>query len=33
MIIYTIGHSSHSKEFFDRMLKETGIELLADVRA
>ena len=33
MIIYTIGHSSHSKEFFDKMLKETEIELLADVRA
>ncbi|WKA59395.1 DUF488 domain-containing protein [Planococcus shenhongbingii] len=33
MIIYTIGHSSHSKEQFEKMLKETGIELLADVRA
>lgn len=33
MIIYTIGHSSHSKEFFEKMLKETGIEMLADVRA
>lgn len=33
MIVYTIGHSSHSKEFFETMLKETGIELLADVRA
>ena len=33
MDIYTIGHSSHSKDFFDTMLKETGIELLADVRA
>lgn len=33
MIIYTIGHSSHSKEFFHKMLKEQEIELLADVRA
>lgn len=33
MIIYTIGHSSHSKEFFHKMLKEKEIELLADVRA
>lgn len=33
MEIFTIGHSSHSKEFFEKMLKETGIELLADVRA
>lgn len=33
MEIYTIGHSSHSKEFFDRMLKEYSIEVLADVRA
>lgn len=33
MEIYTIGHSSHSKEFFNRMLKDNGIELLADVRA
>lgn len=33
MIVYTIGHSSHSKEFFDKMLKEQKIELLADVRA
>ncbi|MGK7379267.1 DUF488 domain-containing protein [Planococcus sp. 1R117A] len=33
MMIYTIGHSSHSKEQFEKMLKETGIELLADVRA
>lgn len=33
MIVYTIGHSSHSKEFFRSMLKETGIEFLADVRA
>ncbi|MDN7242845.1 DUF488 domain-containing protein [Planococcus sp. N028] len=33
MIIYTIGHSSHSKEFFEFMLKENNIELLADVRA
>ncbi|RNF40171.1 DUF488 family protein [Planococcus salinus] len=33
MEVYTIGHSSHSKEFFDEMLKQNGIELLADVRA
>ncbi|WP_298827385.1 DUF488 domain-containing protein [uncultured Planococcus sp.] len=33
MDIYTIGHSSHSQEVFDAMLKETGIELLGDVRA
>lgn len=33
MDIYTIGHSSHSKEFFDEMLKSRSIELLADVRA
>ncbi|WP_281863091.1 DUF488 family protein [Planomicrobium okeanokoites] len=33
MKIYTIGHSSHSKEFFEKMLKENSIEVLADVRA
>lgn len=33
MEIYTIGHSSHSQEFFGSMLKENNIELLADVRA
>ncbi|ANU21562.1 DNA repair protein [Planococcus plakortidis] len=33
MDIYTIGHSSHSQDFFDKMLKKAGIELLADVRA
>ncbi len=33
MEIYTIGHSSHSKEFFEKMLKENSIEVLADVRA
>lgn len=33
MDIYTIGHSSHSQEFFGSMLKENNIELLADVRA
>lgn len=33
MEIYTIGHSSHSEEMFGFMLKENGIELLADVRA
>src|SRR5690606_12661514 len=33
MDIYTIGHSSHSKELFDEMLKSRSIELLADVRA
>ena len=33
MDIYTIGHSSHSKELFDEMLKYVSIELLADVRA
>lgn len=33
MDIYTIGHSSHSEDVFNTMLKETGIELLADVRA
>lgn len=33
MDIYTIGHSSHSKEFFRKMLKEQSIEFLADVRA
>ena len=33
MEIYTIGHSSHSKEFFEKMLKDNSIEVLADVRA
>lgn len=33
MELYTIGHSSHSREFFDKMLKENEIEVLADVRA
>lgn len=33
MDIYTIGHSSHSKEFFEKMLKDNSIEVLADVRA
>ncbi|AQQ55167.1 DNA repair protein [Planococcus lenghuensis] len=33
MILYTIGHSGHSRELFRRMLKEHGIEVLADVRA
>lgn len=33
MEIYTIGHSSHSREFFNKMLKENEIEVLADVRA
>lgn len=33
MEIYTIGHSSHSKEFFEKMLKKHSIEVLADVRA
>ncbi len=33
MDIYTIGHSSHSKEFFQKMLHEHSIEVLADVRA
>ena len=33
MEFYTIGHSSHSKEFFNKMLKENAIEVLADVRA
>jgi uncharacterized protein (DUF488 family) len=31
--IYTIGHSTHSKEAFLDMLTHCGIELLADVRA
>lgn len=33
MEIYTIGHSSHSKEFFEKMLKDYSIEVLVDVRA
>ncbi|WP_033542599.1 DUF488 domain-containing protein [Planococcus sp. CAU13] len=33
MEIYTIGHSSHSKEFFEKMLKGNSIDVLADVRA
>ena len=33
MEIYTIGHSSHPKELFRKMLKEHSIEVLADVRA
>src|SRR5699024_9998666 len=31
--IYTIGHSTHSIEFFIHMLKVAHIEVLADVRA
>lgn len=33
MIIYTIGHSTHSIDTFIHMLKVAQIELLADVRA
>lgn len=33
MILYTIGHSSHSQELFRQMLEENEIEVLADVRA
>ncbi|WP_088007875.1 DUF488 family protein [Indiicoccus explosivorum] len=33
MELFTIGHSSHSQERFCRMLKDNGIEVLADVRA
>ncbi|WP_102336047.1 DUF488 domain-containing protein [Salimicrobium jeotgali] len=31
--IYTIGHSSHSKQFFLSMLKEAKVNAVADVRA
>ncbi|MCM3112489.1 DUF488 domain-containing protein [Lederbergia lenta] len=33
MEIFTIGHSTHSKEAFTSMLKSFDIQLLADVRA
>lgn len=33
MDIYTIGHSTHSKEAFLKMLQQAEIEVLADVRA
>ncbi|MHA6250386.1 DUF488 domain-containing protein [Oceanobacillus sp. CAU 1775] len=33
MDIYTIGHSTHSKEAFLQMLQQEDIEVLADVRA
>lgn len=33
MEIYTIGHSTHTKEQFSAMLQQERIELLADVRA
>ncbi|WP_347860921.1 DUF488 domain-containing protein [Salimicrobium sp. PL1-032A] len=32
-IIYSIGHSTHSKEFFLTMLKEAKVDAVADVRA
>ncbi|GGK01788.1 hypothetical protein GCM10007063_25110 [Lentibacillus kapialis] len=31
MTIYTIGHSTHSKERFTEMLHVVGIDMLADV--
>lgn len=33
MNIYTIGHSTHSKETFIKMIQQEEIEVLADVRA
>lgn len=33
MDTYTIGHSTHSKKGFIKMLQQAGIEVLADVRA
>ena len=33
MDIYTIGHSTHSKETFIKMIQQEEIEVLADVRA
>lgn len=33
MKIYTIGHSTHTQEEFVALLKECGIEVLADIRS
>ncbi|PAV28219.1 DNA repair protein [Virgibacillus profundi] len=33
MELYTIGHSTHSKDIFLKMLQDVGVEVLADVRA
>ncbi|AXH98327.1 DUF488 domain-containing protein [Sporosarcina sp. PTS2304] len=33
MIIYTVGHSTHTKEEFLQLLHDAGIEKLLDVRA
>ncbi len=33
MQIFTIGHSNHSQEHFQRLLSEHGIEVLVDIRS
>ncbi|SIT79653.1 DUF488 domain-containing protein [Edaphobacillus lindanitolerans] len=33
MDLYTIGHSTHTEDQFIKLLKDAGVELLADVRA
>ncbi len=33
MAIFTIGHSTHTKEEFLKLLKDAGIEMVVDVRA